>query len=119
MYLQFQFNNVYLAGRVQNDESIMWYPSHVTTEFFQNPLFEPVFEPIFSSEAARLRALDLCGEDENCVLDYATTENSEIAFATKAVNSDTKLLTDVLGNLYIFITPLNSFEVLCMLFFSN
>ena len=77
----------------------MWYPSRVTTEFFQIPSFIPVFAPSFLSETDRQIALSLCGNDENCLLDYATTGNVEIALATKAVNDDSTVLSNVLGKL--------------------
>lgn len=90
-------NALCYVGRLQTDESIMWYPPQVTSDQFQDKSFIPVFSPVFLSDDDLQNATKLCGEDKNCLLDFALTGNIQVALATKAVNANTKAMEAVLG----------------------
>ena len=71
----------------------MFYEAGTTHSTYQKPTFIPVFVPQFSSPAVELAAYAACKNNSQCLLDYAVTENVQIAtttfITTEAVNSTT------------------------------
>ena len=78
-------------GRILEGESIMWYRTNFNSTSFQNTSFQPIFTPTFTA-AEEVHVQQLCGDDDNCRLDYAATRNDAIATATvltSASNNET------------------------------
>ena len=51
-------------------------------EVFRDPTFIPAFQPVFEDPELEQRANEVCGDDEFCRFDIATTKIVDIGMAT-------------------------------------
>jgi hypothetical protein len=73
----------------------MYYSDGDSHAAHQQPSFVPMFTATFTSETSEQAARDLCGDDSNCLLDYAATNNAQLAL-TSANNTQTGTSTNQL-----------------------
>jgi non-ribosomal peptide synthetase component F len=73
----------------------MYYSDGDSHAAHQQASFVPMFTATFTSQASEQAAHDLCGDDSNCLLDYAATNNAQLAL-TSANNTRTGTSTNQL-----------------------
>ena len=67
---------------IDGSQSLFTYPQGKTFADFRNESFVPLFEPVFADAAEQAKAEALCGDDKECLLDFAVTGNEDFAQST-------------------------------------
>lgn len=87
LHLYFTFSKVVLnqhfnvfSGRITEEGSLFTYKDGTTYSNYQNPSFIPAFERPTDLPAD---VVEVCGDDQECVFDYAVSGSPELAAETK------------------------------------
>lgn len=87
LHLYFTFSKVLLnqhfnvfSGRITEEASLFTYKDGTTYSNYQNPSFIPAFETPTDLPAD---VVEVCGDDQECVFDYAVSGSPELAAETK------------------------------------
>lgn len=59
------------------------------------PGFVPAFEPIFPSPALQQQANSICGNDQFCLFDIATTGRTDIGLSTLLGGIELEMITNI------------------------
>lgn len=70
----------FFSGRITEEASLFTYKEGTAYSNYQNPSFIPAFETPTDLPAD---AVEVCGDDQECVFDYAVSGSSELAAETK------------------------------------
>lgn len=74
------YQNFGLQWRITEEASLFTYKEGTAYSNYQNPSFIPAFETPTDLPAD---AVEVCGDDQECVFDYAVSGSSELAAETK------------------------------------
>ena len=73
-----------LSGQITPEESLFTYPVGTDAASFAHPEHVPVFLSDVIASASQ-EILDTCGNDVNCIFDYAETDNPEVGLSTMMI----------------------------------
>ena len=74
---------IIIAGIIDSpNDSLFVYRDNEDWSTFYRPEFQPQFEVVFNSPAIEQQANEICGDDQFCLFDIASTERTEIGLAT-------------------------------------
>lgn len=71
---------VYILGMISEEESLFTYKDATTYSDFQNPSFVPTFE---TPSDLPEDVVEVCGDDKECIFDYAVSGSQELATETR------------------------------------
>ena len=114
-------NHVYphITGIVDADSSLFTYPLGKSRDTYNDLNFSPSYNPVFLDSSIESHAMDVCGDDQFCLYDIATTGRIEIGLSTldgsrnfdkivnlsypsKLVAIDSKITIDVYIRIYVY-----------------
>lgn len=91
------FNTIlYQTGIISNqEESLFSYGEDESFRTFFMPGFVPTFEPIFPSPTLQQQANSICGNDQFCLFDIATTGRTDIGLSTLIGGIELGMITNI------------------------
>ncbi|XP_078669840.1 mucin-like protein [Branchiostoma floridae x Branchiostoma belcheri] len=98
-----------LLWEITEEESIFYYGDQTYADFHnQDPSYVPIFEPTFDDPALEQEALEICGDNRECLFDASVTRNVTIGRGTmEAVDQFITITEDLLDSPPILDGPLS------------
>ena len=78
--------------------SLFFYQPGESWDTFYDPYFIPSYEPTFDNPDLELQAREVCGDDEFCLFDIATTGLVDVGVSTLESSN-------AIEEIYSFLTP--------------
>ena len=82
---------------ISGEDSILWYEDGDSHANYVNETFIPRFGIQFDNDNERLRANEVCGDDEACLYDLATTKDEDVAGNTREEMTNVVETQEILG----------------------
>ena len=96
---------IFFSGQINESQSLFTYAQNENASTYAIPDFTPMFGDniTWQNETIRKEAEALCGNDNECLFDVASTNDLSVGLATKDIGSQLSKELKTLGMTFLYL----------------